>query len=182
MKYFVTLPSGKEHVVEIHEDATGAFAVVVDGHPSEAEAVAHGGSNAKGRVGRGATSVRIGATMVELWLEAEPPNVGVIANGRRFFAKVESERMRIQAAEKGGRGGEGTVKTPMPGRVVRVLVAEGEVVKQDQPVVVVEAMKMENELASACAGKVAKVHVVPGATVEGGATLVEIAPAAESAS
>ena len=182
MKYFVTLPSGKEHVVEIHEDASGAFAVVVDGRASEAEAVATGGSNAKGRVGRGATSVRIGASMVELWLEAEPPTVGVIANGRRFFAKVESERMRIQAADKGGRGGEGTVKSPMPGRVVRVLVGEGDLVKEGQAVVVVEAMKMENELAAACAGKVSKIHVAPGATVEGGAALVEIAPGAESAS
>ena len=111
MKYFVTLPSGKEHVIEILEDAHGALAVTVDGSATEAEAVSHAapskGNN--GRVGRGATSVRVGHSVVELWLEADPPDVGVIANGKRFFARVESERMRIQAKDKTRRGGEGNV-------------------------------------------------------------------------
>src|SRR6478736_1827929 len=98
MKYFVTLPSGREHVVEIIEDARAGLSVVVDGVPSEAEAIASGAGGSKTRAGRGATSVRIGASLVELWLEADPPDVGVIANGKRFFARVESERMRIQAA------------------------------------------------------------------------------------
>jgi biotin carboxyl carrier protein len=177
MKYFVTLPSGKEHVIDIVEDAHGALAITVDGTPTAAEAVSYAapskGPNT-GRVGRGATSVRIGHAMVELWLEADPPDVGVIANGKRFFARVESERMRIQAKDKTGRGGEGNVKTPMPGRVVRVLVKEGDVVKPGQAVVVVEAMKMENELAAGIAGTVSKVHVAAGSTVEGGAMLVEI--------
>jgi biotin carboxyl carrier protein len=172
MKYFVTLPSGTEHVVEVIEDAHGALAVVVDGAPREIEAM---GTLAP-RGGRGATSVRVGTAMVELWLEGDPPEVGVIANGKRFFAKIESERMRIQARDKGRSGGEGTVKTPMPGRVVRVLVKEGDAVTAGQPVVVVEAMKMENELATGAAGTVKKVHVVAGATVESGAVLVEIAP------
>jgi biotin carboxyl carrier protein len=175
MKYFVTMPSGREHVVEIKDDAHAGFEVVVDGVPSDADAVSHGAGAGKTRLGRGATSVRIGATMVELWLEADPPNVGVIANGKRFFARVESERMRIQAADKGPKGGEGTVKTPMPGRVVRVLCAEGDEVAAGQPVVVVEAMKMENELVAARAGKVVKIHVAAGATVESGAALIEIA-------
>jgi biotin carboxyl carrier protein len=179
MKYFVTLPSGKEHVVDIVEDAHGALAITVDGTPTEAEAVSYAApskGSAPGRVGRGATSVRIGHSMVELWLEADPPDVGVIANGKRFFARVESERMRIQAKDKTKKGGEGSVKTPMPGRIVRVLVKEGDIVKLGQPIVVVEAMKMENELAAGCAGTVSKVHVVAGGTVEGGAMLVEITP------
>ncbi len=178
MKYFVTLPSGRELVVDIAEDATGKQIVTVDGQPVEADAMAYGasstGKGGRTRVGRGATSVRIDGHTVELWLEGEPPDVGVIADGRRFFAKVESERMRIRAAAKPGRGGEGAVRSPMPGRVVRVLVKEGDDVAEGAAVIVVEAMKMENELAATRAGKVTKILVAAGATVEGGATLVEI--------
>jgi biotin carboxyl carrier protein len=167
MKYFVTLPSGREHVVEISEGAAGALTVKVDGADVEAESVAL-------RAGQGASAVRIGGRVVELWLESSPPKLGVIADGQRFFANVESERMRIRAANKPAGGGEGIVKSPMPGRVVRVAVKEGDEVEAGSPVAVVEAMKMENELAAPRAGKVVKVHVAPGATVEGGATLVEI--------
>ena len=62
----------------------------------------------------------------------------------------------------------------MPGKVVKVLVAEGDEVAAGVPVVVVEAMKMENELASTRAGVVQKVHVKPGDAVEGGARLVTV--------
>ncbi|HTJ80152.1 MAG TPA: hypothetical protein VL400_00475, partial [Polyangiaceae bacterium] len=130
MKYFVTLPSGREHVVEIDETADGHLSVKVDGTPTAARAF---GQPSDSKSGRGATTVQLesnegGNHSIELWLEGTPPELGVIADGRRFFAKVESERMRIQAAARGpAGGGEGIVKSPMPGRVVRVLVAEGDV-------------------------------------------------------
>ena len=66
------------------------------------------------------------------------------------------------------------VKAPMPGRVVRVLVAVGDRVIARQGVVVVEAMKMENELRGPRDGIVKEVGVVPGAAVETGAVLVVI--------
>ena len=62
----------------------------------------------------------------------------------------------------------------MPGRVVRVLVAPGDTVDARQPVVVVEAMKMENELRSPKAGRVKEVAVTPGTSVEAGRVLVVI--------
>jgi biotin carboxyl carrier protein len=63
---------------------------------------------------------------------------------------------------------------PMPGRVVRVLVAAGDTVTARQPVVVVEAMKMENELRSPKAGRVKDVAVAAGASVEAGRVLIVI--------
>jgi pyruvate carboxylase subunit B len=66
------------------------------------------------------------------------------------------------------------VKAPMPGRVVRVLVAVGERVSARQGVVVVEAMKMENELRTPREGTVKEIAVVPGAAVESGAVLLVI--------
>ena len=62
----------------------------------------------------------------------------------------------------------------MPGRVVRVLVAKGDTVDARQPVIVVEAMKMENELRSPKAGRVKDVAVAAGASVEAGRVLVVI--------
>jgi len=66
------------------------------------------------------------------------------------------------------------VLTMMPGRVVRVLVDQGDEVKAGQGVVVVEAMKMENEITASKAGKVAALNVEPGQSVEGGAVLAII--------
>ena len=63
---------------------------------------------------------------------------------------------------------------PMPGRVVRVLVSPGDAVAARQGVVVVEAMKMENELRSPKAGTVRDVSVTPGTSVEAGRVLVVI--------
>jgi biotin carboxyl carrier protein len=65
----------------------------------------------------------------------------------------------------------------MPGKVIAVLVAAGDTVEAGQPVVVLEAMKMESTLAAEVAGTVAAVSATPGATVGAGELLVEITPA-----
>ena len=75
---------------------------------------------------------------------------------------------------RGASAGNGIVTSPMPGKVVKVLVKEGDEVAEGASIVVVEAMKMENELFSTRAGVVQKVFVAPGDAVEGGARLVTI--------
>jgi pyruvate carboxylase subunit B len=70
----------------------------------------------------------------------------------------------------------------MPGLVVRVKVAEGQRVEAGAGLIVVEAMKMENELRAAAAGVVRRIHVSAGDAVEKGARLLEIEPAAVDAS
>ena len=92
-------------------------------------------------------------------------NVTVSVNGRRTGRAADSD---------GSAHGEQKVLAPMPGRVVRVLVAPGDEVELRQPVVVVEAMKMENELRSPKAGRVKDVAVAPGTSVEAGRVLVVI--------
>ncbi|MBI4476352.1 MAG: acetyl-CoA carboxylase biotin carboxyl carrier protein subunit, partial [Acidobacteria bacterium] len=64
------------------------------------------------------------------------------------------------------------IRAPMPGRIARVLVAPGERVKTRQPLVVVEAMKMENELRAAAASHVKEVRVTEGTLVEAGRVLL----------
>lgn len=69
----------------------------------------------------------------------------------------------------------GNVKTPMPGRVVKVLVKIGDSVQPGQGVVIVEAMKMENEFKASSAGVVTEILVNPGETVDAGKVLIKIA-------
>jgi len=71
-------------------------------------------------------------------------------------------------------GGPSRLTAPIPGKVVAVKVSPGDEVSPGQPLVVLEAMKMENELAAEQPGRVAAVHVTDGATVESGQLLVEL--------
>jgi biotin carboxyl carrier protein len=66
------------------------------------------------------------------------------------------------------------IVAPMPGKVVRILVTPGDAVRAGQPVVVVEAMKMENELRAGRDGTVAEIHAREGISVEAGALLIVI--------
>lgn len=70
--------------------------------------------------------------------------------------------------------GSGKMTSSMPGRIVRVLVAEGDVVTKGTPVLVVEAMKMENEVKAPIDGVVAEILVSPGDAVDAGASLLRI--------
>jgi len=86
------------------------------------------------------------------------------------------ERVDDAAGGAAGGAGSGTVTAPMPGKVVKVLVAAGDAVTAGQPLLVVEAMKMETTLAAEIDGTVKSVNASTGDTVDAGAVLVEIAP------
>lgn len=106
-----------------------------------------------------------------------PGKLDVQVNGRLVRADVGAARgswARRPHDSASGAAGPQSVSAPMPGKVVRVLVKRGDVVAPRQGVVVVEAMKMENELRAAKAGTVADVKVIEGASVEAGAVLVVI--------
>ena len=99
--------------------------------------------------------------------------------GRRFAASVVDERTRVIREMTGagaGPTGPRPIIAPMPGMVVRVEAAEGDVVQAGQGVVIVEAMKMENELAAESGGVVSRVLVSEGQAVEKDQVLVDLAP------
>ena len=97
----------------------------------------------------------------------------VHVNGRPVA--VRSSRYRPGAARADvTRDGPQRVMAPMPGRIVKVLVAVGDVIAAGQGLVVVEAMKMENELRSLRAGTVTEVRAVEGALVDANAVLVVV--------
>lgn len=99
-----------------------------------------------------------------------------VIEGRTVAVTVNGRRSRRAASAPSGPGAaERPVLAPMPGRVVRVLVGPGDEVSARQPLVVVEAMKMENELTSPRAGIVKEVTVSAGMSVDAGRVLVTIA-------
>ena len=100
---------------------------------------------------------------------------GVVIGGRRHGFAVDDPRS-LQGRRGAGAGTEGPrpVKAPMPGRIVRVLVETGDEVDEGQGVVVIEAMKMQNELKSPKAGRVVRVGVAVGDTVGSGEVLVVV--------
>jgi biotin carboxyl carrier protein len=127
-----------------------------------------------------------GRTLVR---EAEGPGQRLVTLDGQAFASaasvagvaVDVEVRTAQAAALAGAlgpragGAAGSqLKAPMPGRVVRVLVAVGQAVERGAPVVIVEAMKMENEMHAPASGTVLKLHVAEGATVDAGQLLVEL--------
>lgn len=99
----------------------------------------------------------------------------VVVEGRRFLYTVSDPRsLRTTALSASGDAGPRPLKSPMPGRVVRVLVSPGETVTQGQGCVVIEAMKMQNELKAPRAGIVAKLTATVGETVAAGAVLLVV--------
>jgi len=98
-------------------------------------------------------------------------------DGFRFEVDALDERMRAireLSAATARPTGPAPLVAPMPGMIVRVNVGEGDTVQVGQGLVVMEAMKMENELRAAAGGTVKRVHVAPGTAVEKGALLLEM--------
>jgi biotin carboxyl carrier protein len=165
VKYFVSFHEDRPpSVVDVVELPSGALDVTLDGKPVEVDALWLGQT----------LSIRIDGHVIDLTTEGVPPEIGAIASGHRSYVKVESERQRAAAAANKGASGSSdkAVKSPMPGRVIKLLVAVGAVVAAGDSLVVVEAMKMENEVKAKRAGTIATVAVQVGATVEGNALLM----------
>lgn len=98
-------------------------------------------------------------------------------NGRTYAADALDERSRAirdLSAASAAATGPAPLIAPMPGLVVRVEVAEGDAVASGQALVVMEAMKMENELRAPAAGTVKRVAVAAGTAVEKGTVLIEL--------
>lgn len=87
---------------------------------------------------------------------------------------VDGRRQRRGQAEDAAGTGPQRITAPMPGKVVRLFVKPGDAVTARQPLAVVEAMKMENELRAGGHGMVTEVHVREGLSVEAGALLIVI--------
>jgi biotin carboxyl carrier protein len=104
----------------------------------------------------------------EGYVYADETNWQVLLRGRLYQATVEDEReKRLRATTSGiSEDGEFHLKAPMPGLIIAIPVSEGEMVQKGQVLIILESMKMQNELKSPREGKIHRIRVKPGDTVE----------------
>jgi biotin carboxyl carrier protein len=162
----------RQRIVEVERQADG-FLVTVDGTPRRVDAV---------RLDESTWSLLVPDAEGRPWsVEAVvlPQNgdgsLQVYVSGRQVEVALRGglgRRSREHAGVPGA--GPQRVTAPMPGKVVRVLVRPGDDVQPRQGLVVVEAMKMENELRAARAGRVRDVFVAEGQSVEAGTALMVV--------
>jgi biotin carboxyl carrier protein len=122
----------------------------------------------------GLYSVVMNGRSYDARIEENATGLAVVIDGFRFEIEVSDPRRMARRAGGQGREGVQTIVAPMPGKVVRVLVAPGDQVEAGQGLVVVEAMKMQNEMKAAHAGRVATVPAREGATVAAGEVLATV--------
>ena len=168
MAWDVTLGE-RDRCIEV-QDTEDGYRVIVDGVATEVHA-----SFPQAGVLRMVHGSRSYSVDVRPVLDGQE----VVLGGVRYDVGVIDERDKALRELTGAAGGPGAgevISTSMPGKVVAVLVEVGQAVKAGQGVIIIEAMKMENELKAAHDGVVASIPVQVGQAVESGADLVHIDP------
>jgi biotin carboxyl carrier protein len=124
------------------------------------------------QVESGVYSVLIDGASFEIRVIETPHGLSAEAAGRKFDVQVTDPRDMARRSRASIRSGRQKVAAPMPGKVVRVLVNVGDAVDAGQGLVVVEAMKMQNEMKASHPARVVEIRTSAGATVGAGDTLV----------
>jgi len=162
VKYEITIGE-TTRVVDIEATADGRYRVAWEGESHEVDLL------------------RPTPEAYQMLIDGESWEAGAVATEGGYLVDVmglstevgvvdpRRKALRLAAGVQGG-----MVATQMPGRVVRLLAKPGDVVKKGQPVIVVEAMKMENEMKSPIDGVVAEILVTDGQAVEAGTKLVRV--------
>jgi acetyl/propionyl-CoA carboxylase alpha subunit len=166
MRYHAIL-GGKERQVDVTHDGSG-YRVTIDGKLLLVDAVHLQGL---------AVSLIAGTRSTRCDIEPGKDGKLAVLVGDTVFPLelLDERRLRLQrAGGKFSMEGPQRIDAPMPGKVVRVMVKVGDEVTEGQGLIVVEAMKMENELKSPKAGKVTELQAVEGAAVESGAKLAVV--------
>lgn len=164
MKYITTV-EGKEYAVDVLDDRH----VSVNGkvYTIDFESVS----------GQPVFSMIVDGKSFESYVYPAEDDWQVLLRGHLYQVRVEDEReKRLRAAAGGGvaEGGEFHLKAPMPGLVVTVLVSEGDEIKKGQVLLILVSMKMQNELKSPRDGKIGRIRVKPGESVEQKQTMLSV--------
>jgi len=164
MRYITTVDN-KEYLVEIIDEKH----IVINGKTYEVdfESVS----------GQPVYSLIVDGKSHESYVQQGDDNWQVLLRGRLYPVTVEDEReKRLRAAAGGGiaESGEFHLKAPMPGLVVAIPVEEGQEIKKGQVILILESMKMQNELKSPRDGTIGRIRVKTGESVEQKQTLLSV--------
>jgi acetyl/propionyl-CoA carboxylase alpha subunit len=169
VNYEVAEKGGASALVSLRETSEGIYEITIDGRTVHVDAV---------RSGPTIYSVIEDGQQFEAMVDEKGAHgFDVLVAGRVFHLESIDERTKLlaQSAAPVATGPQ-TVAAEMPGKVVKVAVPAGQAVREGQGVVVLEAMKMENEITSPIAGRVKEIAVSEGQTVEAGAVLFVVEP------
>ena len=171
MKYFATV-NEQEYTIEIDQEEQ----ILVNGEPYQIDfqQLLQGGT----------LSLLINNRSLEAIVNEQEDAWEVLIHGELYSVKVQDERSYRLAQARGTvlpETGTVAVRSPMPGVILDVLVAPGDQVEKGEKVVILESMKMENELRAGRDGVVQRVHVEPGANVEKNQELLVIGDPDEEA-
>ena len=161
--HFEATTAGRSARLEVRE-SQGRYRVTIGEKTLDLDVVKAGGH---------AVSVLVDGVSHDLTLEKTPGGFAVLVRGERFDVELKDA---VKGVALGASKHAGPLKltAPMPGKIVKVLVSAGDAVEAGRGVLVMEAMKMENELKAARAGTVQEVRVKEGQAVEMGALLLVI--------
>ena len=164
MIYEVKIES-KSYRVELVRRGTG-WSCKLDGHDFPFDVTS---------LENGLLSVLVEGKSYEVRQEVAGAETSVVVGHERYKATVRDPRS-LRSRKSGDDSAQGPKKivAPMPGKVVRIVAPPGTEVEAGQPVLVIEAMKMQNELKAPKKGKVRRITVTEGAAVEAGQTLAEV--------
>jgi biotin carboxyl carrier protein len=173
VNYQVSEKGGESRLIGLRETGDGIYEITIDGRTIHVDAV---------RSGPTVYSVIEDGQQFEAMVDEKGAHgFDVLVAGRIFHLESLDERTKLLAQSASPvLTGPQTIVAEMPGKVVKVVLAAGEPVREGQGVVLVEAMKMENEIPSPIAGVVTEVAVSEGQTVEAGSLLFTVSPPATS--
>jgi biotin carboxyl carrier protein len=164
MKYY-TKVNEKEYIIEIGQD--NEISVNDETYTIDFQRLAQGGT----------VSLLLNNRSLEAVVDERDDHWEVLTEGELYNVFVQDERAYRLAQARGTNldlGHEAGIKAPMPGLIIRVLVAEGDTVERNEKVVILESMKMENELRAPREGVVTAVHVTAGSSVDKDQVLIVI--------
>lgn len=161
MKY-VTVINGEQFDVEIQRDGT----VLINGNRHDVDFL---------ELGNSLYSIIKDNRSLELAIDEEMNEYEILMDGRLYTGQVLDQRAMLMMSRKGGlKLDTGEVTSPMPGLIIEVLVQEGDTVEEGETVVVLESMKMQNELKAPRAGTVLTVNAVADTNVDKNALLIVV--------
>ena len=164
---FIARLGEKTYTVEIEEIGKSLYRVAVDGSEFVVDGKKTGLTN---------YSLIVDNRSFEVDVDIMEDEYRVLVDGRSYHINLLDERrMRVGGLQSGIQlQGRQNVSVPMPGKVIAVLVSEGDKVERGQGLVIVEAMKMENEVRCPIDGEVKEVRVKTGDALEAGAVLAGV--------